>query len=133
MNSAVAIDLSPQEQEALQKNIWSRKTPMRLIERSKIILLAAAGVSNIEIAKQLGISAHKAGRWRNRYAEHGTIGIEKELPRGGNHGGKKTADQAILCSKIIKMTTQSKPKDATHWSIRSMAKVLETSVVRRTA
>ncbi|RDH93837.1 MAG: IS630 family transposase, partial [endosymbiont of Seepiophila jonesi] len=92
MNSAVAIHLTPQEQTALQKNVRSRKTSIRLIERSKIILLAADGLSNIEIAEQLNISAHKVGRWRNRYAELGLPGIEKELPRCGNQGGKKTAD-----------------------------------------
>jgi DNA-binding CsgD family transcriptional regulator len=48
--------------------VGSRKAPARLIERSKIVLLASKGKSNIEIAKQLGVSAHKAGRWRNRYA-----------------------------------------------------------------
>ncbi|RDH91580.1 MAG: hypothetical protein DIZ77_02195, partial [endosymbiont of Seepiophila jonesi] len=74
MNSAVAIHLTPQEQTALQKNVRSRKTSIRLIERSKIILLAADGLSNIEIAEQLNISAHKVGRWRNRYAELGLPG-----------------------------------------------------------
>ncbi|MBL3619028.1 MAG: IS630 family transposase [gamma proteobacterium endosymbiont of Lamellibrachia anaximandri] len=127
MNSAVAIHLTPQEQTALQKNIRSRKTPIRLIERSKIILFAAEGLSNIEIAEKLDISAHKAGRWRNRYAKHRYTGIEKELPRGGNQGGKKTANQARLRSKIIQLTTQTKPQGATHWSTRTLAKELGTT------
>ncbi|MBL3591379.1 MAG: IS630 family transposase [gamma proteobacterium endosymbiont of Lamellibrachia anaximandri] len=127
MNSAVAIYLTPQEQTVLQKNVRSRKTSIRLIERSKIILLAADGLSNIEIAEQLDISAHKAGRWRNRYAEFGFSGIEKELPRGGNQGGKKTADQTRLRSKIIQATTQTKPQGATHWSTRTLAKALGTT------
>lgn len=127
MNSAIIIELSPQEQEVLNKNIRGRKTPMRLIERSKIILLAADGLSNIQIAEQLSISAHKAGRWRNRYAEYRYAGIEKERPRGGNHGGKKTSDQAKLRSTIIEKTTQSKPKGATHWSTRILADELGTT------
>ncbi|RDH91583.1 MAG: IS630 family transposase, partial [endosymbiont of Lamellibrachia luymesi] len=127
MNSAVAIHLTPQEQTALQKNVRSRKTSIRLIERSKTILLAADGLSNIEIAEQLNISAHKVGRWRNRYAELGLPGIEKELPRGGNQGGKKTADQTRLRSKIIQTTTQTKPQGATHWSTRTLAKELGTT------
>ncbi|MBL3591174.1 MAG: IS630 family transposase [gamma proteobacterium endosymbiont of Lamellibrachia anaximandri] len=127
MNSAVTIYLTPQEQTALQKNVRSRKTSIRLIERSKIILLAVDGLSNIEIAEQLNISAHKVGRWRNRYAEFGFPGIEKELPRGGNQGGKKTADQTRLRSKIIQTTTQTKPQGATHWSTRTLAKELGTT------
>lgn len=127
MNSAIAIELTQQEQTVLQKNIRSRKTPIRLIERSKIILFAAEGLSNIEIAENLDISAHKVGRWRNRYAALGYTGIEKELPRGGNQGGKKTASQARLRSKIIQMTTQTKPQGATHWSTRTLAKKLGTT------
>ena len=127
MNSAIVIELSPQEQEVLNKNVRGRKTPMRLIERSKIILLAADGLSNIQIAEQLSISAHKAGRWRSRYAEYRYTGIEKERPRGGNHGGKKTSDQAKLRSTIIEKTTQSKPKGATHWSTRTLAEELGTT------
>jgi len=62
MNSAAAIHLTLQKQTVLQKNVRSRKTSMRLIERSQIILLAADGLSNIEISEQLDISAHKVGR-----------------------------------------------------------------------
>lgn len=127
MNSAIEIHLTQKEKDNLEKVARSRKASLRLIERSKIILSAADGMNNIEIAEQLQMSAHKVGRWRKRYAEKGYAGIEKELPRGGNHGGKKSADQAKLRSKIIEMTTQSKPQGATHWSTRSMAKKLGTT------
>ena len=123
MPSPVKITLSHEEKKQLEKNITSRKTAVRLVERSKIILLAADNVPNYRIALQLGIGVNKVGRWRNRYAERGMQGIEKDLPRGANHGGKDTAEQAKLRSKIIKMTTQEKPKDGTHWSTRGLAKV----------
>jgi len=67
---------------------------------------------------------NKICRWRNRFEQSGLPGIEKDLPRGGNHGGKNTGEQAKLRTKIIKMTTQEKPKNATHWSTRSLAKAL---------
>jgi hypothetical protein len=51
-------------------------------------------------------------------------GIDKDLPRGANQGGKNSADQAKLRSKIIEMTTQKKPKHGTHWSTRGLANVL---------
>ena len=124
MPAPVKITLSHEEKKQLEKNITSRKTAVRLVERSKIILLAADNVPNYRIALQLGIGVNKVGRWRNRYAERGMQGIEKDLPRGANHGGKDTAEQAKLRSKIIKMTTQEKPKDGTHWSTRGLAKVL---------
>ena len=76
--------------------------------------MAADSIPNYKIAVELGIDVNKVGRWRNRYAANGLKGIEKDLPRGANHGGKDTAKQARLRSKIIKITTQQKPKDATH-------------------
>ncbi|MBV1932037.1 MAG: IS630 family transposase, partial [Porticoccaceae bacterium] len=90
----------------------------------RIILLAAEGIPNYKIAERLDIDVNKVGRWRNRFAESGYQGIEKDLPRGANHGGKNLEKQARLRTKIIKMTTQEKPKDATDWSTRSLAKVL---------
>lgn len=118
------IVLSASEKKQLNKNISSRTTPIRLIERSKIILLASEHIPNYKIAEQLQIDANKVGRWRNRFAEKGLSGIEKDLPRGANHGGKNTHEQAKLRSKIIRITTTTKPENATHWSTRSLAKQL---------
>jgi transposase len=124
MPAQLQIDLSADETKQLKKNRRSRKTPVRLLERSKIILLAADGIPNYQIATTLKIDVNKIGRWRNRFAQRRLAGIEKDLPRGANHGGKNSAAQVKLRSKIIKMTTQDKPKDATHWSTRGLAKVL---------
>jgi transposase len=100
---------------------------MRLIERSKILLLADEGMNSQGIARELGISENKVGRWRNRYAEGGLKAIEKDRPRGKNHGGKKTASQARLRKKVIEKTTRETPDDATHWSTRSLAEKLNTT------
>ncbi|WP_444931321.1 IS630 family transposase [Microbulbifer sp. SSSA002] len=124
MPAQVEINLSPEEKKQLEKNIKSRKISVRLAERSKIILLAAKQVPNYQIAKKLSVDVNTVGRWRNRFAEKRLAGIEKDLPRGANHGGKNSEEQAKLRSKIIKMTTGSKPKDGTHWTTRGMAKVL---------
>jgi transposase len=118
------IHLSANETQQLNKNRRSRQTPIRLLERSNIILLAAAGIPNSQIATRLQIDVNKVGRWRNRFAARRLAGIENDLPRGGNHGGKNSAEQAKLRSKIITLTTQGNPKDATHWSTRSLANVL---------
>jgi len=124
MPAPIKIELSAAEKKQLEGYVKSRKTPLRLIERSKIVLLAAKGIPNYKIAKELNIDVNKVGRWRNRFAATGFAGIEKDLPRGGNQGGKNSMAQARLRSKIIKITTQEKPEDATHWSTRSLAKKL---------
>ena len=124
MAAQTKILLSASVKEQLEKNIRSRTTPIRLLERSKMILLAADNIPNYKISKELGVDVNTVGRWRNRFAENGLEGIGKDLPRGSNHGGKNSKEKAKLRSKIIKITTQEKPKNGTHWSTRSLAKVM---------
>ena len=94
MPAQVKVILSEEDQKRLTKNIRSRTTPTRLVERSKIVLLASQGKPNYKIAEELSIDANKVGRWRNRFVEKGFPGIEKDLPRGANHGGKNSKEQA---------------------------------------
>jgi transposase len=121
MPASVKVTLSDKEKKQLEYNIKSKMTPVRLLERSKIILLAASGLANYKIAKELGVDVNKVGRCRNRFAEYGIEGIKKDRPRGANHGGKDTHEQAKLRSKIIKLTVDTEPDDATHWTTRSLA------------
>ena len=127
MRVAAEIVLPGKERKQLEKWSSSRSAPVRLRERSRIVLLAADGLTNKEIAVELGTDANKVGRWRRRYADAGLAGIEKERPRGGNHGGKDSKEQAKLRAQVIEATTQETPEDATHWSCRSMARRLGTT------
>lgn len=124
MPAQIVIQLSTVDRAQLNANIKSRKTPVRLIERSKILLLAADGIPNYEIAEKLGITINTVSRWRNRFSSEGYSAITKDRPRGLNHGGKSSVLQAELREKVIKITTQEKPVNATHWSTRSLAKHL---------
>lgn len=117
MRVAVIIELEAQERQRLERLAQSRSTSVRLAERSRIVLLAAEGKMNGEIAERLGISRQKAGRWRERYHELGLAGIEKDAPRPG----RKKAISARKVNQVIQLTTQEKPRNATHWSRRLMA------------
>ncbi|MDZ7840390.1 MAG: IS630 family transposase [Gammaproteobacteria bacterium] len=117
MRVAVDIVLEPSERQRLKQLARSRSTSVRLAERSKIVLLAAQGRDNGEIAEVLGISRQKVGRWRNRYHESGLAGIEKDAPRAGRR--KEISKRTV--NKVIRLTTQEKPDNATHWSRRLMA------------
>ena len=127
MRVAARIALSTEDRRKLDKWASSRSTPVRLRERSRIVLMAADGMTNKAISAGLGIDANKVGRWRTRYAKEGSPAIEKERPRGANHGGKDTRAQAALRTRVIEATTQTAPEDATHWSCRSMARRLGTT------
>lgn len=127
MAVAPRIILTPVQKTQLEKNIRSGRTPVQLVERSKIVLLAAKGSTNKDIAEVMGTDVIKVARWRNRYAEEGHDGIAKNRPRGANQGGKSSRAQARLRSRIIRLTIESKPEGSTHWSTRSMAKALNTT------
>jgi transposase len=111
---APEIVLTEDERAELMKLVGSKLTSVRLEQRAGIVLLAADGVQNKEIAEMLGVGRVQVGRWRERYAAHRLSGIERDLPRGAPPA---TVDVA----RLIEMTTQTKPQAATHWSTRKMA------------
>jgi transposase len=123
MRVAVNIVLEAKERQSLKALSRSRSTSVRLAERSKIVLLAAEGKTNGEIADELGISRQKAGRWRDRFYQYGVAGIEKDAPRPGRK--KKISSRKL--NKVVELTTQSKPENATHWSRRLMAERMNLS------
>ena len=127
MRVAVKIELSEADRKRLERWSRSRSVAVRLRERSRMVLMAADGMTNKAIAADLGTDQNKVGRWRRRFADEGLDGIAKERPRGGNHGGKCSKAQAKLRSEVIRLTTQTDPPDATHWSCRSLAREAGTT------
>ena len=132
MRVAPKIVLSSDEIRMLEKLARGRQTPVRLAQRSSIVLLAAEGKENQEIASRLRISRETVGRWRRRYAESGLAGIEKDAPRPGRTPSISTAK----VREIVRKTTRSKPKGGkagSHWSSRTMAAAagVSASTVRR--
>src|SRR3954447_56397 len=123
MRRACEITLSLGDRSTLERWSRSRSTEARLVERARIVLLAADGRENKDIAAELGITRATAARWRDRFAAAGVAGIEKDAPRGGRP--PKARDE--LAKKIVEMTTQRKPANATHWSTRTLAEALGTS------
>jgi len=123
MNKAPLIDLTQDERSQLERYASGRLVSVRLQERARIVLLAADGRQNKQIAAELEIDPNTACRWRRRFARQRLAGIEKDRPRGG----RPPASGAIT-ARIIEATTQTKPPDgATHWSTRTLAKHLGVS------
>jgi len=117
MRVAPRLDLSAEDRAALEQQARGRLLPARLVERSRIVLRAADGLQDREIAAELGITPEKTARWRKRFLEGGTEALAKDAPRPGR--GRTIKDRKVAW--IIKLTTSSKPANATHWSTRSMA------------
>jgi transposase len=117
MRVAPSIVLSAKEEARLRRLARGRRTSVRLAQRSRIVLLAAAGLQNQQIATHLSIDRETAGRWRHRYLESGLAGIEKDAPRPGR---RPSISQAKV-REVVNKTIHSTPSDATHWSTRTMA------------
>ncbi len=120
MKSAPRIILT--DDQGLTLTRWSRgrSTPVRLMQRAKIVLLAAEGTMNKNIAAQLGIMPNTVGRWRARFAAGGLGAIEKDAPRGGRTPRIRDA----VAQRILEKTTRERPANATHWSGRTLAAAL---------
>jgi len=101
----------------LEQLARGRSLPARLVERARIVLRAAAGLQDRQIAVGLGITPEKAARWRNRYLDGGIHALEKDASRAG----RPRTISAARTAEVIHKTTQKKPDNATHWSTRTMA------------
>jgi transposase len=123
MRVAPLIQLTKVEHNKLQRLSKARSSSIRLRERSAMILLAAEGLENREIARRLKQDPGKVGRWRQRYAQLRLEGILKDKTRPGRIKPISAARRSLL----VKMTVETKPKGATHWSRQSMAKAAGVS------
>ncbi len=123
MRVACEIKINDEQRNKLQKLVRARRVSVRLAQRAKIVLMAADGKMNKDIAEELGTERRTVSRWRERFAKHGFAGIEKDAPRGG----RKPTARNKMARLIIKKTTQERPKNATHWTTRTLAKELGTS------
>ena len=129
MRVARPVVLNSEQLKQLEQWSRARSLPARLVERSRIVLLAAEGKLDIEIAAQLSISSPKAARWRNRFLAGGLEGLKKDAPRPG-----RTPRITLgFVREVIARTTQTKPSNATHWSTRTLAAemgISDSSVLR---
>jgi transposase len=92
------------------------KTSQALALRARIILACADGKRNVEVAQKLGVTQNTVSKWRVRFLEKGLDGLLDE-PRPGTP--RRLSDEEV--ERVLTMTLESKPQNATHWSTRSMA------------
>lgn len=113
---ADSIELNAEERSFLESQVRRHKAPRSLSERCRMILLCAEGLPSKAVAARLGVHEHTVGKWRRRFAEHRIEGLTDEYRPGRP---RRVSDEQV--AEVIERTLQKTPKDATHWSIRSMA------------
>ena len=118
----VPVQLTGAEREALGRFVRRRKTAQQLALRSRIVLRSADGLSNREVAKQLRVHEATVCKWRGRFVRKRLDGL-LDHPRPG--APRKISDETV--ERMVTMTLESTPSDATHWSTRDLAKRIGVS------
>jgi transposase len=116
---AAKIELTASERGELESLANRRKTAQGLAQRARIVLAAADGLENQVIAQALGACQNTVGKWRRRFAEQRVDGLHDE-PRPG--APRQIGDDEIAAT--IRLTLETTPPGATHWSLRSMAQAV---------
>lgn len=110
------IVLTSTEREQLEAICRRSKAPQAEAVRARVILACADGLNNGQVCKKTGLCPHTVGRLRKRFYQARLEGIF-DLPRSG--APRQISDEKI--AEVVRLTLESKPKQATHWSTRSMA------------
>lgn len=123
MRVAPKIELEPAMRKRLLRYSKASNISVKLRIRARMILLAADGMTNMQIAERIGVDRLQVGRWRSRFAAQGLAGIEKDKSRPGRI-------KPISCrkvSEIIHKALHARPNRAAHWSRALMAREVGVS------
>src|SRR5215218_7501492 len=120
--SAAALPISPGDKAILRRWANAAQAPAALVRRAKILLLAAEGVANSEIAERLGVSRPTVIAWRKRYVRQGLTGGLADRPRAGRPQTMRRARRAEILATTL--TPPPEHLGVTHWSSRLLASEL---------
>ena len=129
MNTEICVWLSAEDRAQLESWLADRNTPQKLVWRSRIVLLSAARVGTMSIAREVGKSKPTVWRWQERYVAQGIAGLKRDASRPG----RKPPLAPEVIAQVVDKTLHEKPPAATQWSTRTMAQTVglsQTSVRR---
>jgi transposase len=128
-NPPEALPVTGDQRRTLQSWVAARNTPQKVVFRTRIVLMAATGMPNRRIARQLRTSRPTVILWRNRFLSGGPTALTEEQPGRG----RKPQVSSEKVRQIVEATLHAKPEAATHWSTRTMAHAqgVSQSTVRR--
>ena len=127
--SARRLLLAVGDEDLLQGLVRGRNTAQKVALRARIILGAAEGLANNRLAKQLGVTRPTILLWRQCYAKAGVAGLLRDAPRPG----RRQCIGARQVEAIVNATLHTTPRDAMHWSTRTLARAqgVSEATVRR--
>src|SRR6201988_5148349 len=123
MRKIERISISAADHERLERLVRDRNTPQKVVWRAQIVLLASQGLTAEGIAAAVGKSLLTVRRWRRRFVAKGADGLLKDATRPSRI--KPLAPEKI--EQVVHLTLHERPPNATHWSVRRMAKAAGVS------
>jgi transposase len=111
------LQLSREERQTLERWVRRRTSAQALSLRARIVLACAAGKSNTVVAREMRVSKPTVGKWRSRFHSRRLDGLLDE-PRPGVP--RRIGDEAV--ERVLALTLETTPREATHWSTRAMAR-----------
>src|SRR2546426_2467163 len=116
-NPTGPLEVSDEAKRTLQAWVNAPTAPQRVVMRARIVLLATEGMATAHIAREVDTSRPTVLLWRHRFADGGVAALVEDAPGRG----RPVSISRKKVQRIVKATTQTRPRGATHWSIRTMA------------
>jgi transposase len=113
---AAEVVVTDEQRAELERIVRAQRSEQRLVKRARVVLLAEKGLSNEQIATLVGLSAHKVGKWRHRFAAAGIAGLA-DRPRPG--GPRRYGHDDRL--RVFKTACSPPPEGETQWTVRALA------------
>jgi len=123
-HAAGALPLADGQREVLASLSRSTTAQHRQVLRARVLLMAADGVSNMDIVKAVGVSRPTVQSWRAGFAADGLAWVGAKVGEGR---GRKPSIPDAMVARIVELTLHSKPEGRTHWSCRTMAEQVGVS------
>lgn len=129
MRVAKTIELDEDTERELRVLARRRRVEARVQQRVLVVLLAAQGLQNKDIAVEAGLDRRQVALWRQRFLDGGIDALRKDAPRTG----RPATVTAEVESRIVRATLHDKPRNAFHWSTRTLAEHLSlgATTIRR--
>ena len=124
MRTGVKIRLSPEGRKRLEAIVASGNSPQKHVWRARIVLLSADGIGTVEIQRRTDKAKPTIWRWQRRFREAGVDGLLRDATRPG----RKPPLAPATVERIVAMTLDGPPGEATHWSGRTMAKAAGSAI-----
>ena len=118
MRTGISFTLSDGDRRRLDAIVADRNTPQKHVWRARIVLLSADGVGTNAIMAATGTSKTCVWRWQARFASEGVDGLLRDQTRPA--GKPSIAPERV--EDVVRRTLEPPPHEATHWTLRAMAK-----------